>query len=149
MRIPLLLIFLAVPTTSVAAEQCFVMKKGANGYESVEEPCESFDRKLPCTERIDYKGGTIFQDVPCAPGQQKTMRQVEEEENAAKRKACGKDYGKLKVGMTLDRFEQCTEALVFVTDRVDGAGVLEIYRSTFYVIESRDGRIVAFSRRVR
>lgn len=81
--------------------------------------------------------GWVYKQVPCP---------VDREEQA-KEKACGKDYGELRIGMTLKRFEQCNEALSFETEAVTKAGTVEIYHSTFYWIHARGGRIVAYSRR--
>lgn len=70
-----------------------------------------------------------------------------ERQEAIRAKKCGKDYGKLRIGMTLDRYEACTEAVDYVTERVSSAGTVEVYRGMFYYIESREGKIVAFTRR--
>lgn len=53
----------------------------------------------------------------------------------------------LRIGMTLDRFEECHEALSYVTDAVGKGGVVEIHRSTFYFIHAQNGRIVGYTRR--
>lgn len=70
-----------------------------------------------------------------------------EAEEAAQKKKCGKDFGKLRVGMTLGRYEECTDGVIFMTETVSKGAVVETYRSTFYFIHARDGLIVAFTRR--
>lgn len=69
------------------------------------------------------------------------------DEEAKRKKLCGGDFGKLRIGMTLDRYEECTEAVDYVTERVSNAGKVEVYRGMFYYIEAREGKIVAFTRR--
>ncbi len=69
------------------------------------------------------------------------------DEREARRRKCGKDFEALRIGMTLDRYEECTEAVDHVTQTVSQSGVTEVYRSTFYLIQARDGRIVSFTRR--
>lgn len=81
--------------------------------------------------------GWVYKQVPCP---------VDADE-VAKEKACGKDYGELRVGMSVQRFEQCNEALIHETERVSEAGRIDIYRSTFYLIHARNGRITAYQRR--
>lgn len=81
--------------------------------------------------------GWVYTPYPCP---------VDADE-AAKEKTCGKDYGELRVGMTLKRVEQCLEALAFETETVSKAGKVETYRSTFYWIQARNGRVVSYTRR--
>ena len=71
----------------------------------------------------------------------------EAKEESAKKRKCGKDFMALRVGMALDRFEECHEALSHVTDTVSKDGKVETYRSTFYLINAKDGRIVSYTKR--
>lgn len=81
--------------------------------------------------------GWVYTPVKCAvePGE------------AAKEKACGKDFGELRVGMSVKRFEQCNEALSLESESVTSAGRTEVYLSTFYWIQARNGKIVGYTRR--
>lgn len=81
--------------------------------------------------------GWVYQQVPCP---------VDAGE-VAKEKACGKDYGELRIGMSVKRFEQCNEALIHETERVSKEGKVDIYRSTHYVIQAQNGRISSYQRR--
>lgn len=93
------------------------------------ESCES--------ARLDPEKGWIYTPYPCP---------VDPEE-VTKEKTCGKDYGELRVGMSLKRFEQCNEALIQETETVTKSGRTEVYRSTFYWIQARNGKIVSYTRR--
>lgn len=129
-------------------ESCSEMKKINGVLTDVPVACGKFDRPVPCTKTTtDAKGWQIIETVPCAPGMQKTVQQVEREELAAKRKLCGKDFQAMRIGMTLARFEECTDGLVFETETVSKGGSVEIYRSTFHFIHAKDGRIVSYTRR--
>lgn len=81
--------------------------------------------------------GWVYTPVPCP---------VDPDE-VAKEKACGKDFGALRIGMSLKRFEQCNEALALETESVTKDGRTEVYRSTFYWIQARGGKIVGYTRR--
>lgn len=75
-------------------------------------------------------------------------RLQEEKEEVARKKKCGKDFNALRIGLSIDRYEECSwGGLVYLTETVTGSGVVEIYRSPFYIIHARDGRIVSFTRR--
>lgn len=84
--------------------------------------------------------GWEYRAVPCE-------KEPFAEDDARKKKACGKDYGALRIGMTRTRVQQCYEALSFETETVTAAGTTEIWRSTFQWIQVRDGRVVGFTRR--
>lgn len=90
-----------------------------------------------CEEAKLGKNGWEYTQVPCP---------VDPEE-VAKKKQCGKDYRVLRIGMTVERFEQCNESLSYVTDTIASTGVTESYRSTFYYIHVRGGKIVSYTRR--
>lgn len=77
------------------------------------------------------------------------MEREEARDQAAKKGKCGKDFMGIRVGMTLDRFELCHEAISFVTETTDKSGLIETYRSTFYFINARDGKIVSYTRRTQ
>lgn len=112
---------------AAAAESCYEAKKVDGVLTPVKVPCDQVKR-----------AGN--------PAQQAAM-QAQAEEREARRRKCGKDFEALRIGMTLDRYEECTEALDHVTQTVTQAGTTETYRSTFYLIQARDGRIVSYTRR--
>lgn len=119
------------------------------GWVYTKVPCSSLERKIPCTkEWTDEKGHSYGEEVPCPPGsKQKTVEQVQREEDAAKARRCGRDFGQLRVGMTLERFEACNEAAAYVTVTTGRSGSVEMYRSTFYWLHVKDGQIIGFTRR--
>lgn len=92
-----------------------------------------------CEEMRKVDGRMVFVSVPCA----------QSEEDAAKKRKCGKDFMALRVGMTFDRFEACNEALSYVTETTDKSGLVETYRSTFYIIHFSNDRVVSYTRRTR
>lgn len=112
-------------------------------------PCSEMERPIPCTkEWTDEKGHWNQEIIPCPPGtKQKTFEQEQREEEAAMKRKCGKDFGQLRVGMTMDRFEECNGAASYVTDTVGRGGVVETWRSTFYWIHVQNGRVVSYTRR--
>lgn len=130
-----------------AQESCEEMRKGPNGVEFVPIPCK--EHPIPCSETWFDGKSTHSKSVPCKPGQQKTLEQVEREEQTVQKRKCGKDFKALRVGMTVDRFEECNEALSYVTDTVGKGGVVETYRSTFYFIHAQQGRVVSYTRRTQ
>lgn len=112
-----------------SAETCEVMKKVNGVLTSVQVPCSQVRR-------------------PTTPEQEAALNRQRGQEAEQQRK-CGGDFGKLRIGMTLDRYEECTEAVDYVTERASSDGKVEVYRGMFYFIEARDGKIVAFTRRTR
>lgn len=92
-----------------------------------------------CEEMRKVDGRMVFVSVPC----------VQSEEDTAKKRKCGKDFMALHVGMTMDRFEECNEALSYVTETTDKNGLIETYRSTFYFIHFSKDKVVSFTRRTR
>lgn len=130
---------------SWAGDTCPVLQKDGRW---VNGPCKQVETPIPCgDETRNAYGGTTWQARPCRPGEQKTLQQVAREEEAAQRKLCGKDFGKIRVGMSLDRFEQCTDGLAYITETVTKSGVVETYRSTFFLVHAADGKIVGFTKR--
>lgn len=93
------------------------------------ESCES--------ATLDPDKGWIYTPVPCKP----------DSFEAGKEKACGKDYGELRVGMSIKRVEQCLEALSLETETVTAGGVITHYSSTFYLISARNGKVTSYTRR--
>lgn len=75
------------------------------------------------------------------------MARDEEKEEAVKKRKCGKDYMALRVGMTLERIDQCYEEPAYVTDTVSKGSVVETYRGTFYFIYVQNGRVIGYTRR--
>lgn len=121
------------------------------GWVFKDVPCSQLERPIPCTkEWTDEKGNWNSVVIDCPPGhKQKTYEQVEREETAQKKRRCGKDFEKLRIGMSLERFEQCTDGVVFVTDSMTANGMVETYRSTFHYLLVKNGRIVSYTRRTR
>jgi hypothetical protein len=98
-----------------------------------------------CFEQWKVNG--VYKEMPCDPNK-KSPSQVEyEKEQAAMKKKCGKDYQQLRVGMSLQRFEDCTDGVVFVTDTMTAGGLVETYRSSFYIINVKNDRVVSYTRR--
>jgi len=142
------LLLVSAGGTAFAGESCSSVKKINGVLTDVPVPCATLDRALACSKTtVDANGSTLIEDVPCAPGKQRTMQQAEREELAAQKRTCGRDFQAMRIGMRLDRFEECNEALSFITETVSKGSVVETYRSTFYLIHARDGRIVAWTRR--
>lgn len=75
------------------------------------------------------------------------MARDEEKEEVVKKRKCGKDYMALRVGMTLERIDQCYEEPAYVTGTVSKGGVVETYRGAFYFIYVQNGRVVGYTRR--
>lgn len=123
----ILFLFLVTSFGASAAESCYEAKKIDGVLTPVKVPCDQVKR-----------AGN--------PEQQAAMK-TQADEREARRRKCGKDFEALRIGMTLDRYEECTEAVDHVTQTVSQSGVTEVYRSTFYLIQARDGRIVSFTRR--
>lgn len=140
-----------ISSNVLAEEMCGVLKTVNGQVKSVMEPCSLHEHPVSCTkEKMEIIGGKkwiTFEAVPCPPGKQKTVEQIQREENAAQKRKCGKDFMALRVGMTLDRFEECHEALAYVTETVGKNGTVETYRSTFYLIDARGGKIVSYTKR--
>lgn len=135
--------FSAEPQTSC---ETMSMETGELVFKKV--PCSSMETPMPCSkEWTDSEGSWHSEYRPCKPGEQKTVEQIDREEAAVQKKQCRKDYQALRIGMTLDRFEQCTDGLVYITDTVVKGAVVESYRSTFYFIYAKNGRIIAYTRR--
>ena len=111
---------------ALSAETCEVMRKVDGVLKSVQIPCSDIKR-------------------PTTPVQDAALK-AERDELAAKKRQCDKDFEALRIGMPVTRFEQCTDGLVYVTDTVTKDGTVKTYRSTFYLIQSADGKIVAYSR---
>ena len=106
---------------------------------------EEQERKDRATEREIR--AQIDADEKAAKEARAAYANESREHEAKQKKACGKDFDQLRVGMTLARFEQCNESLSFVTESFTQGGAIETYRSTFYWINARNGRVVSYTRR--
>jgi len=84
-----------------------------------------------------------------AKKEREKWEQEEAQAEARKKKQCGRDFNAIRIGMTLDRFEACTDGLAFETETTAKGGVIETYHSTFYWIHAQNGRIIAYTRRTR
>lgn len=108
-----------------SAETCEVMRKVDGVLKGVQVPCSEVKR-------------------PTTPEQAAALK-ADRDELAVKKRQCGKDFEALRIGMPVARFEQCTDGLIYVTDTVTKDGTVQTYRSTFYLIHSAGGKIVAYS----
>ena len=142
-------VLLAFSLNAVADERsCSISRMGTNGLEFIDVPCTTMEQKIPCArEWTDENGSWNSEERPCAPGEQKTVEQLDREENAAQKRKCGKDFKALRVGMKFSRFEQCNEEPTFITDTVGAGGVVETYRGTFYFIYVKNDKIISYTRR--
>lgn len=77
--------------------------------------------------------------------QQESFQEDAREEAAQKRK-CGKDYMTLRIGMKIERLEECYGA-IYLTETTSKSGVTETYRTTFDLVQVKDGRVVSYTRR--
>lgn len=100
-----------------------------------------------CEEARTVNGALMW--LPCDPDKKSPLELEHEKEEADKKRRCGKDFMALRIGMTLDRLEQCYEEPAFVTETVGKGGRVETYRGTFYFIHVRNGRVVGYTRRTR
>lgn len=105
------------------------------------------DPNSSCNEQWPVNGE--YRDMPCDPDNKSPIDVAYEEQMAALKRKCGKDAGQLRVGMTLERFEDCNGTASFVTDTVGKGGVVETWRATFYWLHVQNGRIVGYTRRPR
>lgn len=113
-------------SSASAAETCEVMRKVNGVLTGVQVPCSELKR-------------------PTTPDQDAALK-AERDEQAAKKRQCGKDFEALRIGMSVSRFEQCTDGLVYVTDTVTKDGTVQTYRSTFYLIQVSNGKIISYTR---
>lgn len=67
-------------------------------------------------------------------------------EEAAQKRKCGKDHGAIRVGMKIDRLQECSGA-TYVTKTTSKDGVIETYRTMFDMVNVKDGRIVSYTKR--
>ena len=145
-----ILVFVGLLLSSMvfAGESCGTTNivNGKPVYKDV--PCSSIETPIACVrEWTDENGSWNSEERPCLPGEQKTVQQLQREEVAIQKKQCGKNYKAIRIGMSLDLFESCTDGLIFISETVTESGVVEKYRSTFYIIQAKDDRIIAYSRR--
>ena len=97
-------------------------------------------------ETINEKGLSAFEAVPCSPGKQKTVEQIQREEEAALKRKCGKDYMVLRIGMKIERLEECYGA-VYITETVTKDGAIETYRTMFDMVNVKNGKVVSYTKR--
>lgn len=97
-------------------------------------------------ETVNEKGWTSAVAVPCSPGKQKTVEQLQREEEAAQKRKCGKDFGTIRVGISIDRLQECSGA-AYVTETVSKDGVIETYQTMFDMVNVKDGRVVSYTKR--
>lgn len=127
-------------------EMCSVARTINGRMTWLEEPCAQRERPIPCQDKVVAANSIKYVERPCRVGEQKTYEQVQRDEEAVVKKKCGKDFGKLRVGMTLDRYEECTEPVDFITETVSKSGVVETYRGMFWLIQVQNGKIVSYTR---
>ena len=139
-----ILVAALISSSAMATEMCHVLTK-SNTW--VTEPCT--ETPIPCAkEWTDEKGYRHSEAAPCAPGEQKTVEQVQREDEKELKRKCGKDYMRLRIGMTIDRLEQCYGA-TYVTETVSKGGVIETYRTTFDWVHVKNDRVISYTRRTR
>lgn len=97
-------------------------------------------------EKTNENGWVTGEAIPCPPGKQKTVEQIQREEEAALKRKCGKDYGAIRIGMSIKRLEDCTGA-VFLTRTVGKNGTVETYRTTFDWVNVQNGKIISYTER--
>lgn len=108
---------------------------------------QMIEHEAACTkESVNEKGWTTIEPVPCPPGKQKTIEQIQREEDAVLQHKCGKDYQRLRVGMKLSRLEDCVGA-TYETETVTEKGRIETYRTTFDWVHVKNGVVVGFTKR--
>lgn len=145
-----MLVAAASASASASQESCEEMRKVNGRMTFVSVPCAQIEHEEPCyKEETDAKGRVMQTTVPCPPGKRKTIEQRQREEDAVKKNKCGKDFMALRVGMTFDRVEECNEALSYVTETTGKDGLVETYRSTFYLIRFSNDQVVSFTRRTK
>lgn len=98
------------------------------------------------TEVINGETRIIGETVPCAPGKQKTVEQIEREETAALKRKCGKDYMALRIGMKITRLEECLGA-IYDTETVSQTGVVKTYRTTHDWVYVQNGVVTGYTKR--
>lgn len=131
-------------------ESCEEMRKVNGRMAFVSVPCAKLEHEEVCyDEKTDAQGRITQTTAPCPTGKGKTVEQRQREEDAVKKRKCGKDFMALRVGMTRDRFEECNEGLSYVTETTDKDGLIETYRSTFYYVHFSKDRVVSYTRRTR
>ncbi len=77
------------------------------------------------------------------------LAKKEAADEARKERRCGKQYGRVLIGMSYDRVEDCLEGLAYASRTTTASGEIETYYSTFYLINFKDDKVVSFSRRSR
>jgi len=77
--------------------------------------------------------------------QQAALKEQEQEEAAHKRK-CGKDYMAIRIGMAIGRLEECHGAS-YVTKKVSKDGVVETYQTIFDMVDVKNGKVVSYTKR--
>lgn len=110
-----------------SAETCEVMKKVNGVLKGVQVPCSQLRQHM-------------------SP-EQRAARDMQEEERAERQRKCGKDFEALRIGMSFERYEECTEEPSLIGEAVTKDGMIENYRGTFYLIRVQNGRIVGYTRR--
>ena len=98
------------------------------------------------TEVVDGKERTIITAVPCAPGKQKTVEQLQREEDAALKHKCGNDFRTLRIGMKVDRLEECVGA-TYETETVTQKGTVETWRTNFDWVNVQNGVVIGYTKR--
>lgn len=68
-------------------------------------------------------------------------------EEAARKKRCGKDYQALRIGMTVERVDDCYSMVVYETTTVTAKGTIDTYHTTFHIINFTNGKLSSYTRR--
>lgn len=117
-------------------------RKAQADFEAKRAAQEAKENEEAAVRRAEY----AKQEAEVAKYRENLFRQ-EEQAEANKKKRCGKNYMVLKVGLSFDQVEKCFGMLSFVTETTAKSGVVETYRTSFYLIQFMNDRVVAFTRR--
>lgn len=80
----------------------------------------------------------------------RNWKETEEKYESAMRKqekACGRDYQNPRIGMSYERAEQCLGVLSFHGEILAERGPTDVYKSQWYIVHFRGGKLVAAARR--
>jgi hypothetical protein len=68
-------------------------------------------------------------------------------ELAAQKRKCGKDYRTIRIGMTIERLDECTAGASYVNETVTQDGVIETYRTRSSYVNVKNGKIISYTMR--
>jgi len=74
------------------------------------------------------------------------FRREQEREEADQKRNCGKDYMTLRIGMKIERLEECYGA-IYLTETTSKSGVTKTYRTMFDMVDVKNGKVVSYTKR--